>query len=405
MERTILHHEIKALKANLMRNSFTKFTNSEEFRLIKIEYDYDDYIKPFKRPAGGLDPEWELDAVMDFMNDLLNSWMHPAHGSSEVISIETYFNNFLFNILNGFIEWVSEIKQPEKLALSLKNLGPIKQNNYDRIKNLIDQKNIQVDSQSFDNKPTKNSIMNFEYAVITALEEEEMEKVLPLIEKVGEISDTRNYIEYGHLKTDVNKNIVYASQHNPGMVDAAILASELITRFKPKYLIMTGVLGGKPEETKIGDVVIATKVIEIGKGKISDLGFKSEASIAATISKEIKKIHRAKKDIENFIVSSDSTRSKPVTLHFGPIACVNQVIDVEGFFEENISSIDRKAIALEMESYSIARTCEILNDGRTIPIIIKSVMDNTQAKTDDAKSYASWTSAKVFEYIITKNII
>lgn len=80
------------------------------------------------------------------------------------------------------------------------------------------------------------------------------------------------------------------------MVDAAILASEILIRFKPKYLIMTGVLGGKPNETNIGDVIIATKVFEIDKGKITETGFKKETSVSSIMSKEIKRFIEVKRN-------------------------------------------------------------------------------------------------------------
>ena len=58
-----------------------------------------------------------------------------------------------------------------------------------------------------------------------------------------------------------------------------------------------------------------------------------------------------------------------------------------------------------MESYGIARACELVNDGKSIPIIVKSVMDNTQDKDDNAKTYAAWTSAKFLEYVITNDLL
>ena len=58
-----------------------------------------------------------------------------------------------------------------------------------------------------------------------------------------------------------------------------------------------------------------------------------------------------------------------------------------------------------MESYGIARACELVNNGVTIPLIIKSVMDNTSGKTDDSKKYAAWTSAMFIKYVIIYDLI
>lgn len=244
-----------------------------------------------------------------------------------------------------------------------------------------------------------------DYAIITALEEKEMEKVLPMLTKTGKIENKKHLIEYGYLTSNPNKTIAYASQLSTGMIDAAILATELIMRFKPKFLIMAGVLGGKPNEVEIGDVVVATKVFTNDKGKISDYGFKNEIESSNTDNSYITSFKRNKNEIIDKIKSGDQTRDKRINIHFGSITCVRQVIDLEGFFEEKISSIDRKALALEMESYGVSRACELVNDGNTIPLIIKSAMDNTVDKVDEAKTFASWTSAMFVKYILENNLI
>ena len=244
-----------------------------------------------------------------------------------------------------------------------------------------------------------------EYAILTALEEDEMEKVLPMITKVGQVPNKKHLIEYGFVASKPEKRIAYASQQATGMIDAAILATELITLFRPKFLIMAGVLGGKPKEVKIGDVVIATKVFTIDKGKIDQYGFKSELEASGNESAAITKLRRIKTEFVNYIRKKDETRKSNVEVHFGPIACVRQVIDLKDFFEDKITSVDRKALALEMESYGVSRACELVNDGRTEALIIKSAMDNTIEKTDHAKTYAAWTSAAFVQYILENDVI
>lgn len=275
----------------------------------------------------------------------------------------------------------------------------------------------------------KNDFPRCDYAIITALEEDEMEKILPMIEKEGETSNTKHLIEYGHLIKNPKKKIAYASQQSTGMIDAAILATELLTTFKPKFLIMPGVLGGKPNDVNIGDIIVSTKVFTIDKGKLTteeilkdetvkeqidfvekevEEGkkvFKKEIEAVTMNSSAITKFIRKKDGILNYINNEDQTRKKIINLLFGPIACVRQVIDQKGYFEENILVIERKAIGLEMESYSVARACELVNNGETTPIIVKSVMDNTAAKVDEAKTYAAWTSAMFVKYILENDLI
>ena len=244
-----------------------------------------------------------------------------------------------------------------------------------------------------------------DYVIITALEEDEMEKVLPMIEKQGRIKNEKHLIEYGHLKSNPLKTIAYASQQSTGMIDAAILATEMILRFHPKFLIMTGVLGGKPGEVKIGDIIVSNKVFTIDKGKITEDEIKTEIESVNLDSSHMTKFIREKQNILEFINRENTTRKSEVNILFGPIACVRRVIDKKGFFEENILYVDRKAIGLEMESYGVARACELVNDGNTTPLIIKAAMDNTSDKVDDAKTFAAWTSAMFVRYILEHDLI
>ncbi|AUD04053.1 phosphorylase family protein [Spirosoma pollinicola] len=244
-----------------------------------------------------------------------------------------------------------------------------------------------------------------DYVIITALEEDEMERIIPVFTKVGNIKNDRHLIEYGYLTSNKDKRIAWSSQQATGMVDASILAAEMIIRFNPKFLIMPGVLGGKPEDTNIGDIVVSTKVFTVDKGKFNENDFKREIEADNTNSSYITAFHRNKNKIINYIKDSDPTRKNSINIHFEPVACVRQVINKKSFFIENIVTIERKAIALEMESYGIARACELINDGKTIPLIIKSVMDNTQNKNDGAKTYAAWTSAMFVIFILENDLI
>lgn len=261
-----------------------------------------------------------------------------------------------------------------------------------------DKKTIVIDNKE------EQKHQQFDYAIITALEENEMEKILPFIEKEGNIDNSKHLIEYGHIKGKENKKIIYASQQATGMIDAAILTTELL-QFKPKYLIMAGVLGGKPKKTTIGDVVVATKTFTVDKGKTDKLGFHPEAEASSNENACITKLRREKNKITNYLKGEDKTRNSKIKIHFGPIGCVRQVIDLEGFFQNSINKVDRKAIALEMESYAVSRSCELVNEGRTKTLIIKSVMDNTVDKDDNGKPYAGWSSAMFVKYILENDLI
>jgi len=346
-------------------------------------------------------------SLITFMN-VLNEYLNREVYTDEQKQIcVKNINFFILKFFEFYLKKENIEKDYTELLIELedlKNKGLIYIETLKDIKDFIEKKKYKEIIVKMDNQNNESFHEQFDYAIITALEEDEMEKVLPLIEKEGEINDSEHLIEYGHLKGMPTKRVVYASQHSSGVIDAGILSAELLLRFKPKFLIMVGVLGGKPLDTNIGDVVVASKVFTIDKGKYNELGFQKEINQSALQSKELTRFNREKSQIENFINKSDETRSSNIKIHFGPIATVNQVIDVEGFFEKEITSLDRKAIALEMESFAVVRACELIS-GNTKPLIIKSVMDNTSGKTDNAKTYAAWTSAKFLEYVLLNDII
>lgn len=294
----------------------------------------------------------------------------------------------------------------------LESNGVIDIKKYHQVRSSIENQAVTVYTKKevYTNKTNNLSLNNLDmndidYVIITALEADEMEKVLPLITKDRVIENKKHLIELGHFKLKPEKKVIYASQLATGMIDAAILATELISLYKPKFLIMTGVMGGKPQETKIGDVIISKRVFTIDKGKIDEADFKKEIETISTNGSSTTRIEREKQRIIDFIREKDEIQNRVINIHFEPVACVRSVINREGFFKDDILSIDRKTIGLEMEGYGIARACELVNNGNTTPLIIKGVMDNTQQKTDDAKKIAAWTSAKVLEYIIVNDLI
>lgn len=385
-----LHGDLKRLLADLNRlGNFFEYLWSEEFNNLLLENCDDEFWYQNMTNTGASRTSEYNKTYVNCLNYLLLIWLNKdGHGH-----IAKVMNGFVEYTIIGYIEFNEGKKDLSKLFQRL-DFGPITVETINKLRVRNALVKVKEDQQSIKSNIIKE-MKEFDYAIITALEEDEMEKVLPLIQKEGIISDSEHLIEYGYVKGMPSKKVVYASQHSTGVIDAGILSTELLLKFKPKFLIMVGVLGGKPLETNIGDVIVASKVFTIDKGKISDLGFQKEINQAAMQSKELARFNREKSQIENFIDDSDPTRKSNINIHFGPIATVNQVIDVEGFFEKEISSIDRKAIALEMESYAVVRACELISRN-TKPLIIKSVMDNTSGKTDNAKTYAAWTSAKVF---------
>jgi nucleoside phosphorylase len=304
--------------------------------------------------------------------------------------------------------------------------------------------------------PIDAQIQQFDYAVITALYQDEFEELERIFEfPENEIINTGNK-EYmvGYLKSDRSKKIVAAFQNSTGMVEAGIIAMHMLEQFKPKYLLMSGVCGGTLE-SNFGDIIVAKQVFTFQKGKLSDLTYRDENGEMKKIDiftkdglaidydqlydnsgkkvqisiEKFQREHDSVIDIDskledrlsrlltkigsdvNFKVAHDShLKSRQINISILPMACSTMVINKEGYFEDNIKVADRKTAAVEMESYGVARACKFGNGGKTIPLIFKAVMDHTAKKTDvvgevNWKKFAAFTSSKFLEQLFLSNVI
>lgn len=309
--------------------------------------------------------------------------------------------------------------------------------NYTKVIQLLREDKLNVNSKK-DQKNSTDKIndFQFDFGIITALYQDEFEEV----EKHFTWTENRTVGEkryrIGHLNDKPEKKIVAVIPSATGMVDSAIIATQLLELFKPKYLLMSGVCGAI-EGTNIGDVVVAKSVFTFQKGKVSDLKdengnelelfnasgdkvdydqlFDSDKNKIKISIEKFEKEHDTVLDfrlgdfvepeltrIKDEINKSEvlNTLRKKIDIHFEPMACSTMVINKEGFFEDNIKVINRKTVAVEMESYGVARACQFGNEGKTKWIIFKSVMDNTKQKTDEAKRLAAHTSGLFMKYLL-----
>ncbi|MBA3985520.1 MAG: hypothetical protein H0X63_02860 [Flavobacteriales bacterium] len=284
---------------------------------------------------------------------------------------------------------------------------------------------------------------HYPYAIFTALYDE-FEPLNSFIDwdESKSINTGTTIYKVGRIK-NTDKEVVGTWARKTGMIDAAILVTEMIHLFKPAFVIMPGVCGGE-EKTNFRDIIVATDVFLLGKGKIKDVTAKDintntsqkvelfyngnsfsknnlidkDGKTVEIIIEKFEKEHNSEEsssEIEYLIKPKNSeilkelnklfTNQEEINIHFEPMACSLSVIDKEDYFECNIKSIDRKTKAVEMESYGVARAVKLANGGKTKFIICKSVMDKTSNKVDGYKKPAANISAQFVKYILEKDII
>ncbi len=195
-----------------------------------------------------------------------------------------------------------------------------------------------------------------------------------------------------------------------GMVDSTYNAAMLLENYNPKFLIMAGVCGGKegkkeadkePTGLKYRDVIIANNIADVQTGKLEKGKFIPYLMSEAANHELITFIEQKKDEIKKRMYLLCDKRDKAfvkhvqdVVIRIGDYGCGSRVINTTNYFKKEISSRNNKAIALEMESYGIYRTCTLHNtlDRKrpTLPLVVKSVMDYTdENKTDEYKTDAA----------------
>lgn len=279
----------------------------------------------------------------------------------------------------------------------------------ERIWIIKSQKKITIDNQE-----------NYDYLFITALYKAEFEylKLFCDFHDKDKVKEKENTHYIGTLKFDNTKKVVAIHQLETGMIDAAILTAEMIARYKPNTVVMTGVCGGNPnsKDLHIGDIIIPKHIFMFDKGKkiVKDgenilLNELNHVHIAGGLITQIRDNEELiLKNLKSHFVNEILPRAfNPSNLKIHTdksMACSIAVINADGFFKEFILSKERNTIGVEMESYSVARACE-LSDSKPNCLIIKSVMDKTRFKTDAGKRLAGQTSAKFLEEILRMKII
>ncbi|RYU91783.1 5'-methylthioadenosine/S-adenosylhomocysteine nucleosidase family protein [Emticicia agri] len=306
------------------------------------------------------------------------------------------------------------------------------------------QNNSVQNSQSLkNNQPASNIILSSEpnlptIVVINALQQEQdpMFNIFKNVVK-SDLLINKHKLNLRKLKNDNGKEIIigFLRQDDMGMVDASILTSQAIEILKPKTIVMTGVCGGKPNNINInyGDIIIPRQSFTFQFGKITESNKDDDStifnkslqvspcgnlitnfsgdldSIISNVKNNVRKnkvlltkiqqINKHEKEVHK-IINIDNLNSHCAE----DIACSTSVINKKGFFDDIIKENSRNAIAVEMESYGVARACQLSESG-TKCLIIKSVMDKSEGKNDIYKEYAAFTSAYFFYELVKKGLI
>jgi nucleoside phosphorylase len=237
--------------------------------------------------------------------------------------------------------------------------------------------------------------------IITALYKERMwvEKAFDVqwayIERQGTMYQLCEYM--------VNKailRIVLVSQLQMGMVHAAILTTKSLMLWSPKLVIMTGICAGVKGKVDLGDLIIASKVLDYGSGKVIDgkLQPHFEPVMVDSWLWQLLELFRHNETIRQSIEDEYPLirpGSHPLTIHMGSLGSGAAVVADLGIVDGIIAS-ERKLLGLDMESYAVAlaTTLSTTSSKRIESFIVKGVADFADSHKDDGyHDYAAYGSA------------
>lgn len=256
----------------------------------------------------------------------------------------------------------------------------------------------------------------YDFGIVCALEEE----LTPFLEYADNPKIQQHIIDgihyrKGTISTENGHKLTFIAvcTLNMGIADSSVIATHMASKMGIKNIYMIGVCGGRESEgVNIGDVIIPEESVAYQRGKLKENGFSPDIQIAKPKHGGFYRYEGADKILSTLFerYTLKLMREKHMSLslirprvRYEPMACADYVIDKEGALDEIAEkSAKRKLCAVDMESYAIYRVGEIM-DVNTM--VIKSVMDLSNNKSDKYKPYAAFMAANYLYKLLYQEII
>lgn len=270
---------------------------------------------------------------------------------------------------------------------------------------------------------SQDSNINYDVAIITALQIPELSEVLKLggadWSKIDLLVDdcTTYYSTIIVNRKGHSIRCVAASAHQMGSVASSQLTSKIIRFFSPKYLFMTGICAAIfDKNVNYGDVLIATEVWDGASGKIKDVNEGSQLfmpdyrhlSLAVPFVKIINQLKNNRvllNEIRDSFPTKNGVPFSVLNIHSGPMVSMPAVVSSQSVIDE-LSKHSRKLLGIEMEAYGMFFAASNAPQPRpSIVASLKSVSDYADRhKADDYQEYCAYTSSRLLEHIIVNEL-
>jgi nucleoside phosphorylase/CheY-like chemotaxis protein len=247
-------------------------------------------------------------------------------------------------------------------------------------------------------------------AIICALDDVELESVLRLpwnweivaLPRDGTIYRKGHFLESGKVIT-----VVAAAASRMGMTWASVLSVKMISAFRPRYLIMSGICAGVPGRAAIGDVIVAETSWDYGSGKYEVRGEKRIFAISPHqlpldmgLVSRVRLISRDHAGLAAIRARWPGPKPRQeLQVKLGPIASGAAVIADSSRVGE-IEEQNRKVVAIDMEAYAVFAAAADCAEPRPTALVVKGVSDLAdEEKSDSFQPYAAYVSAEIVNVI------
>lgn len=230
---------------------------------------------------------------------------------------------------------------------------------------------------------------HIDIGIVTISQNPELSAILRVFKLEGaKPNDEDEGVEYWVIRSTRRNSLitsVICCVDKPGTHPVRTITEKLIKRFSPKYITLVGIAAGVRNETRLGDVVIADKVIYYEPAKMKSDGTEApryEEIPQPKDGKEVRKLAREVDDLnwrDKFHVFQGRLAEKgnsPAELispkcHVAPIVCGEKVIE-NGKLESLRKNYNERIRAGDMEGYGLA---EAARDKKIEWLIIRGISD------------------------------
>jgi len=226
-------------------------------------------------------------------------------------------------------------------------------------------------------------------------------------------NDSLHYYTAEWINTQKRKlQIVACAAPAMGMTAACVTACKAIERWRPRFLVMSGIAAGTSGDQSYGDVLVAESAFDYGSGKILDtennervfVPSPKQLNIDCNLQALLQRWEREQLQMEVIWKGWHIAQQQIPKMHMGLLASGAAVIQSKDFVNE-ILRTSRKVVGLDMEAYAIFQAAHLARNPKPRVFVAKSICDFAdRKKSDDWQSFAAYTSARfIYEFFIQSN--